>query len=206
MKQFIPKLIAYSDVIRPTVSGIILYSALTLIVLLTKQVTHYQQAINISANWHPGSELLLLLNDLLLRFFGANRIDTIVLSFFWMFVGLVVYLFLKAAISFFVEMAEDIAESAHFIHPRENTRVSETRELLTRGFFRVVVLIFTIIYAIWMIAFFSRESVSNVTAFGQRVGSEHILRVVLLFVLEVVLWYVLTILLRLIWMRKRLFG
>jgi hypothetical protein len=200
------KFSAHFDILAPTAAGVIVYVILSLISVLLQQIPHFQRYLNLPNNWHVGSAFLTLLNDFLLKLFGTSRLDTIVLSLFWVGVGLVVYLFLKAAVAFFVDMAEDIAESAHFIHPRDQKSDSETHDLVRKGFFQLVVLIIAIFYFVWMVEFFAHGSAADVPFFGQLFKSLPIIRDCLLFFAQCVAWYFLTIFLRLLWMRRRLLG
>jgi hypothetical protein len=206
MKSSDHKITSHIDILMPTAAGVIVYVILSLVSVLLQQIPHIQRYLNLPSNWHVGSAFLVVLNDFLLKLFGTSRLDTIVLSFFWVIVGLVVYLFLKAAVTFFVEMAEDVAESARFIHPRAQKSDSETHDLLRRGFFRLMVLIIAVFYFVWMIEFFAHGSAAEVPFFGQLFTSFPIIRDCLLFFAQCVAWYILTIFLRLLWMRRRLLG
>jgi hypothetical protein len=199
-------IIAHTDILVPTASGVIVAVVLSLTSVLLRQAPSYQRYLNLPTNWHVGSAFLLLLNDFLLKLFGTSRLDTIVLSLFWVVVGLAVYLFLKAAIAFFIEMAEDMAEAAHFVKPREQLGVNETQELLQRGFFRLVVLVIICFYFVSMIEFFAHGSSAAIPFFGHHFANFPLARDCMLFVAQCIAWYVLTILLRLLVMRRRLLG
>lgn len=206
MTQIATKFSAYTDLLRPTATGIIVAVVLSMVTLLLHQVQNFQRYLNLPSNWHIGSVLLVLVNDFLLKLFGTSRLDTIVLSIFWVLVGLVVYLFLKATILFFVEMGQDITQSNHYVQPTNRGSRGETSQLVTYTFFRLTVLIITIFYFVWMLTFFSRQSASNVTSFGHWLSNIPLLRGIIFFLLECFAWYVLTVLLRLIFMKNRLFG
>lgn len=206
MKQFFTRFTAYTDVLRPTATGVIVAVIMATTNLFIHQVHSFQHYLNVPTNWHVGSAFLVLVNNLLLKLLGTNRVDTVVLSIFWVLVGMVVYIFLKAAIAFFVEMGEDIVESGHYLQPQNRGRQKELSQLIKNGLFRLVVLIITVFYFVWMLTFFSRNSISSTTAIGQWLVTFPAIQAGILFILQCLCWGVLTILLRLIWMRNRLFG
>lgn len=206
MTQFANKFTAYTDVLRPTATGVIVYVVLSLITLLVRLVSSLQHYLNVPTSWHVGSALLVLINDFLLKLLSTSRLDTVVLSIFWVLVGLVVYLFLKAAVYFFAEMGQDIVQSRHYMQPRDRGPQNELSQLVMHGFFRLITLIFLIFYLIWMITFLSHGPASTIAIFGHWPTSSSGICDTVFFVTECIAWHILTILLRIVSMRNHLFG
>jgi hypothetical protein len=206
MKLNFSNISSYTNIFRPSAAGVVIYSILSIVLLLLQQIPNFQPYLELPSNWHVGSIILVVLNDFLLKLFGTSKLDTIVLSIFWMVVGLVVYLFLKSAIAFCVEMAQDIDETKNFVHPQQPNEASEFKQLITRGFFRLFVLIIAVFYFIWMVEFFAHGKAANVPIFGQWFESFPLFRDISIFIVQCFALYVFTILLRLVLIRKRLFG
>jgi hypothetical protein len=206
MTQFSTKFVAYSQVLSPTLTGVIIYLILSFITLLIHLVPHLQGYFKVPTNWHIGGIAVTIINDFLIKLIGTSKLDTIVLSIFWMGVGLGVYLFIKGAVTFFVEMSEDIGVSKHYLQPKYDASRTELRHLVGRGLFQVMALFLALLYAIWIIEYSANWSVSGNSAFGAWLNTFPGIQDGLLFIVECIGWHILTILLRLGFLRVRLFG
>ena len=199
-----PSLLSYLTIVLPTASGVVIYSVAFILFALIHGVTHLQQTLQIPSSWHASTFFLTNINSVLVHFLGSGRVDVIVLSLFWAVVGLIVYLFLKALISFAGELGRDLSESKQYIHPHAHAEQSEIRVLLGRTAFRLVVAVILFFYTIWLIGFLLNWSIAGGTAQGQWLASHAVFQYAVLYVVDCIALHVLTILLRLFLLRDRL--
>lgn len=196
------RLVAYTRILQPTAAGIIVCVAVSILALIAHQLPAIQNQLDIPANWNAGSVLLTIVGDILVKFLGTSKVDTVILSLFWAAVGLIVYLFLRAAIAFVSELAEDVFESGHYVRPRQKELRGEMYRLTERTFFRLIILVIMWFYSLWLINFFLRGSTAG-NHFARH-GNGELLRDGILFVANCLAVYGLIVLLRLFMLRDRL--
>jgi hypothetical protein len=205
VKRFSKTLAAYGNIFMPTATGVLVYVLFAVLILLIRLLPTVQKHLNIPPSWHLGSVALTLINKFLVKLLGATRIDTIILSVFWMLVIFIIYVIVKFAVAFFLELGRDIAEERNYLHPRTDQPTNTTKSLIKRTLFQLVILIFTIFYLFWAIGFFLHGSlVITSPSLAQWIGSLSVLKYIVSFIEECLALYGLTVLLRLLALRDRL--
>jgi hypothetical protein len=137
---------------------------------------------------------------------GQNLGSGVITAIFWGFIGLVVYLMVWLGINFSTELGNDLAITK-YVHPRNVDTHSPLRDLISKTLFRLVTSIVLVIYLNILFGVLMPYVGGLYYSGGKAwpsIGSSK--NFVVGVIIQLVAMHVLTVLVRFICLRKRVFG
>lgn len=189
----------------PTVIEIAVYAFLALFTLAVSNIEAINNFLLIPADFSFKTAILGSLEDLLAQLVGERAAATLITGLFWGLIGMLVYLFLWLFSNFSTEFSNDLAMSK-FMHPKGVDRFSALKGLVFRLIFQICIGILFVVYLNMLITVFlplwSTRYNNGVDAWPDLAA---IGGLILTLLSEVLAFHILTVLLRLLLLRKRLF-
>lgn len=198
-----PKLRAYLHVFWPTTFGVIVYSFLSLSVIVLHQFVVLRQVLAVPSQLHLGTLVVSTVSRWLDAVLGAGRTDTLVVGVFWGAVGLAVYVFLHGLAKVLREVGEDLEERT-YIWPKNSDRNRPLENLARRLLFRLAVAGVMVVYVTHWLGNALRGPVLLDTGLAPWLTAHIWVEYAVWFVAEVLLWHGLVVLTRLLLLRERI--
>lgn len=139
-------------------------------------------------------------DSLLTSTIGESRTETLVVGLFWAVVGLIVYMFLRSLARFAMELDDDLG-ARRLVWPRGTDRYLPLRQLAEQAVLRGVAVLLFLLVALGPLAAVVRGPI--LTGF---LGPNKPLQYAVWFFAGILMWHILTVLMRLAALRARLFG
>lgn len=194
------KLKTYFSLFTPSASGIVTYFFLAGLAIVLNQFDIVKQYLQLPHDFQFGHVVAGWADTFLTKTIGETRTETLVVGLFWAVVGMVVYLFLRGLARIAVELDDDLGIRG-YVWPKGTDRYGPLRRLAEQFAFRLVAVV-----ALIIVVFEPLAAVLRGPVFVDFLGPNHILQIVVWFVVAVIVWHVAVILLRLMTLRARLFG
>ncbi|HEX8227293.1 MAG TPA: hypothetical protein VF572_05490 [Candidatus Saccharimonadales bacterium] len=198
--QHVSKLRNYLSLFLPSSLSAVFGIFLTALAMILNQIDSIKEYLQIPSNLELFRVLAGWADTLLKSTIGESKTDVLVVGFFWALVGIIVYMFLRALARFIIELDDDIAVRK-YVWPKGADRSRPLRNWAQRAAFRLVA---TIVLALVLAG--PLAAVIRGPVFVDFVGPSVILQNVIWFFAGLLVWHIVTILIRLMALRARLFG
>lgn len=186
--------------LAPTAYSILITGFLMLATITSNQFAEIRSVLQVPHDVDLMHMIMSGLNNTLTHLIGETRLETAVVGGFWAIVGLAVYAFLRSFAKVAMEFDEDVTARG-YIWPKGSDRTHPLVVLAGKFAFRVVAILALIVVVTLPLAAVLRGPV----LIGL-VGSNKIVQYAVWFVVGLLVWHVVTVLLRLIALRARLLG
>jgi ABC-type antimicrobial peptide transport system permease subunit len=191
------------DILLPTPAEAICYAIVSALTLILQNVQVLKDYLAVPGQLHFGSSILDALNQWLNKLVGENIANTVSLSLFWVVVGIGIYFLIEGIIVIFNELGEDMRERT-YIWPKGADKNTDLRLFARRSVFRVTIGIILIIYLSNVVGFFLSDSKSG--DFAQWLHDNPYLGLAVLFFGECLALHGITVLLRFLLLKRRVFN
>lgn len=194
------KLRTYLHIFLPTYAGLFIYTMLMVFTMILYQAQTIRQYLAFPNQLNAQNFIVTHLDRLLHSTLGEARTNIVVVGLFWAVVGLFVYIFLRGMARLIYELGEDL-EERRYLWPKGSNRYKPLELLAERALFRIAVFIALIFYVVHVLS-----TILSGPVFPSFATTSAVLQYVFWFVIGCVIWHGLTVLLRLLVLRARLFG
>ncbi len=200
---------AYLGLFAPSSQGIVVYVLLSGLTVVLNQFDMIKKYLELPNDLQISRVLAGWADHLLMNTIGPSRTETLVVGLFWAVVGLGVYLFLCGLSRLVIELDDDLNVRG-YVWPRGANRDRPLQVFAEQTAFRLVAVAALLIVVLDPLAAVFRGPVfvDYLNSLGSQgsLGSNQPLLYVVWFVAGFVTWHVVTVLMRLIALRARLFG
>ncbi len=190
----------------PSAIEISVYVLMALALLAISNFNFISDFLLIPADFSFKEALLGSLENLLAELVGTQMAATLITGIFWGIVGMLVYVFIWLFGNFSTELSNDLAITK-YVHPRGSDTYSPLKGLVFRLLFHIFTIVILLVYINVLITVFlplwtTRYS-GLIDLWPQQ---EAIIRASLAILSQVLALHILTIFVRLLLFRKRVFG
>lgn len=192
------------SVFLPSSTGLIAYCSLSLLILLSQNFSSLQQFFYSPQELQFQQDFWRSINERVGRVINFPGSSDFALYIFWAVVGLVVYACLHFVVSKLNELVDDI-NLRTYLWPNNRLRNRPVQEFFEVGVFKAVVFIVTLFYFKFIASFLLRP-IDYIWQDNAWLSQHTVVKYSLVFVLSVVLLHGLTVLLRILMLRRRLFS
>ncbi len=208
-KDWSNKIRLYGNIVVPSGISLSLSIGLSLITLFIYHLHIFLNYLDVRGNIGIGSYIINHINKLLSFVFGNNNIDNVVLLIFWASIGLIVYYVARIVLRDLDEFSLDVTGRNKFLWPR-NSHPNILQRFFERFLFSLATSLVLVIYCAHILSFFLR---GRVLTFGflspqatHWLYAHSIINQAIFVISEIIALHVVVVLLRLIFMRSRLFS
>jgi hypothetical protein len=193
------------EILLPTAIGMIGYAIFAVICLVLSNYRAIQRTFHISSDL-PSQVLqynLRIISDVLTNIFGKSTADTIQLGIFWAIIGWGVYILIFEIQVLMSNFGHSLAETT-YVRPKYSNRFQAIQEFFIKFLARIVILVVLVVYLETLLGYLFKNILGRHSA--QNDLPTPPLTYFLLFGALLLLFHGLTILLRLLLLKKRLLG
>lgn len=190
----------------PSASELLIYGSLAILSIFISNANVVNNFLYTPSDFHLSSSILNSINSLLQRFVGDHIARAGVVAFFWALIGLLAYLFIWVVMNFSNELGNDLAIK-RYTHPSGVDTSSPLRTFLSRSLFRLLVFIFLVFFLYILIVVILPICGGLFKEAGSFWPKLRAFKLGLIGVAtELVALHLFTVFLRLMLLRKRVFG
>lgn len=192
--------------LMPTGIELIVYSTLALITLAASNIGVFKDLFMLENNFNIYHLVIGSLEDLLTHLVGQHNAANIVSGVFWGIIGMFIYTFLWLSGNFSTELSNDLAIT-QYVHPKGVDTYSPLKHLVLRIIFQISIGILLIFYINLLVrVLMSVWTTEFSTLASNWLQIRSISRATIAFVSQILGLHIFTILVRLLTLRKRVFG
>lgn len=189
----------------PTVVEIAVYALLALITLALSNIDFITEFLLLPPDFSLKTAVLGSVEELLAQLFGQRTAATLITGIFWGVVGMIVYVLIWLFGNFSTELSNDLALS-RFMHPRGADTYSPLKGFLFRLIFQFFIGVLVVIYlnlliTVMLPVWATRYNIA--VDMWPHAGSIWV--ILLTLATQVLALHLLTVLFRLLLLRKRIF-
>ncbi len=190
----------------PSGTELIFYTVLSAITLVASNAAAIRNFLYTPGNLNLGTSILDSISNLVTRFLGDGVGRSAVVAIFWALVGLLAYVVIWTVINFSSELSNDLALEK-YIHPKGVDTTVPLKTFVSRTAMRVATIIFLIFYINGMVkplAPYAGGLYYQATQLWPKAGAfKYGLEG---FLVEIAALHVLTLLIRFVLLKKRVFS
>lgn len=194
----------FLNLLAPSQLGVVAYFVIALVAFLGQAYYLRQHLSNIYKNFGFEGRITSDINHWLVKIVGADHLNIIVLAFFWALIGVGVYLVAHSIVENLSEFAEDLSVRK-YIWPQNGKRNSPLLELFEKTLFRLAMVILGVIYVLLVMKYLIERSLPNVYNLST-LSFRSVIVAILWIIVYMLALHVLIVILRLIFLRRRLFS
>jgi hypothetical protein len=194
---------SWLNVLKPSSTGVVIYIVLSLAVIAGQNLSSVKHYLKVpdNARLNPFGYVY----DRLVQLLGVGRSNSLAEIIFWSVIGLVVYVVVVETVHVAHEFENDVAE-AHYLRPQRSDSASPVKDFAKRLGFHVGFLAIFLYYAYFLTAVVFGGRTQAWINHNYWLNLHNSVTLVILFLIECVALHIATILLRLLFLRRRLFG
>lgn len=190
----------------PTSIGLSVYFVVAVSLALSSLSSSLRELLFTPNDFNFSDSILTTINDMLSRLVGDLAARNIVVAVFWGMVGLLVYIFVWLGINYSTELGNDLAYTK-YVHPKGVDVSSPLKDFLSKSLFRLCSGLVLFIYALTLVGVLLPLAGGLYYQSGELFFSiSSITHILSATAITFVSLHVLIILVRLITLRKRIFG
>lgn len=194
------KIKKYSILFLPTWSGVVMYVFLAVLAIVLNQFGMINNYLKLPHDLHVAQNIARLADRFLTAVIGVTKTETLVVGLFWAMVGFIVYIFLRGLSQFIMDLDQNLS-ARKFVWPKGTNRYRPLQLLAEQAVFQIFAFLGLIVFIFGPLAAVLRGPV-----FTGLVGSVAAVQYFVWFIASMVVWHIVVILLRLLFLRPRLFG
>lgn len=191
----------YLSLFVPSSFGIVIYVSLAGLTIVLNQLDSIKGHLELPASWQLSRIFTGWADTFLTHTIGVSRTDTLVVGSFWAVVGLLVYIMLRGLAKLVIELDDGINVKG-YVWPKGEDRAYPLRHFFQQLAWRLGALIMLLVVVFGPLAVILHRPV-----YVSLIGPTHLIaQDIVWFFVSVLMWHVVTVLLRLMLLRDRIFG
>lgn len=199
------KLMQIISWLTPTGIDIVWYLSIAVLLLVVSNADFFRTFLFAPEGFDLRESVLTATDDFLQQFLGENARNIVVIVF-WGMVGLIVYIFVWLSMNFSTELGNDLALTK-YVHPRGVDMHSPLRDFISKSIFRLSVGLVLIFYTVILVSVLLPLSAGYFeVAVEKFVSLQSVTHGLLGFGVSLMALHFFTVLIRLMTLRKRVFG